>query len=317
MIAFGPVPSRRLGRSLGINNLPAKWCSYSCAYCQIGRTVRRRTERQEFFQPDEILRQVEAHLEKLQRAGDPVDYLTFVANGEPTLDINIGGQIRALKPLGVKIAVITNASLLWRGSVRADLAEADWVSIKVDTIEEKVWRKLNKPHPTLRMSSVLRGLFEFAEAFSGKLVTETMLVRGVNDEASLLQKLSDVLSQVNPRCCYLAIPTRPPAEAWVKPPSKKIVSQCHALLAAQLPAVECLTPDDEGKFTVTDSAVRDLLSIIAVHPMEQKAVKKFLAKAGADWTAVEQLLQNGRVIKAEFAGKQFYRKAPAEVLPST
>ncbi|MGB6064647.1 MAG: radical SAM protein [Desulfomonilaceae bacterium] len=314
MIAFGPVPSRRLGRSLGINNMPPKCCSYSCIYCQIGRTVRRRIERRKFFEPERILREVELHLVKLRETGEPIDYLTFVPSGEPTLDKNLGREIQALASLGIKVGVITNASILWREDVRADLAEAYWVSLKIDAATEKAWRKLNRPHPALKMSSVIDGLIRFAKSFRGDLVTETMLVRGVNDEAGRLQELSDLLDQVNPRCCYLATPTRPPAESWVLPPTAEVLSECYSLLAARLPAVECLTAGDEGQFTVTRSAVQDLLSITAVHPMEEEAVEKFLQKAGADWTLIERLLENGRIIKTEFEGKQFYRKAPATVL---
>ena len=235
MIAFGPVPSRRLGRSLGINNILAKVCSYSCAYCQIGRTLRRRIERQEFFKPEQILREVETHLEKAQKAGEAIDYLTFVSNGEPTLDRNLGRAIHALVPLGIKIGVITNASLLWKEDVRTDLAEADLVSVKLDAAGERVWRKLNRPHPALRMPSVINGLLRFAESFSKDLVTETMLVKGVNDETGQLQELAELLSEVNPRRCYLALPIRPPAEAWVQPSTSEDLSEGYALLAGQTP----------------------------------------------------------------------------------
>lgn len=309
MITFGPVPSRRLGRSIGINNIPAKFCSYSCAYCQVGPTSRRQIERQNFFQPEQILREVEGHLEKLREAGEPVDYLTFVSNGEPSLDTNLGREIHALRPLGIKIGVLTNASLLWREDVRADIAEADWVSVKIDATVEAIWRKLNKPHPALRLSSVIRGVLRFAESFSGDLVTETMLVGGVNDQPSPFQELLDLLSQINPRCCYLTIPIRPPAEAWVKPPSSAVLSDCYAFLAHKLPAVECLTSGEEGPFTLVGSPGEDLLSITAVHPMERKAVEKFLLKAGADWTLVERLLENGWLRQTEHEGRKFYRRS--------
>lgn len=315
MIVFGPVPSRRLGRSLGINNLPNKRCSYSCVYCQIGRTVSRQIERQEFFEPEQILRQVEVHFEKVQKIGEPVDYLTFVPNGEPTLDTNLGRAIRVLKPLSIKVGVITNASLLWRGGVRTDLAEADWVSVKIDAAEEKTWRRLNKPHPALRISSIIDGLLQFAESFQGDLVTETMLVRGVNDDAARLLELSNLLSQVSPRCCYLTTPTRPPAETWVQAPTAEVLVGCAAFLAAEVPEVECLTLGDEEQFTLTGAVDQDLLSITAVHPMEQKAVERFLRKADADWIVMEQLLEKGSIVRTDFEGKKFYRKAPTGDVP--
>ena len=128
MIAFGPVPSRRLGRSLGINNIPPKTCSYSCVYCQLGRPTKMQIERLGFYPPQRIFREVLRRVDEAWQTGEAIDYLTFVSDGEPTLDIRLGEAIDRLRPLGKKIAVISNASLLWRTDVRNDLTGADWVS---------------------------------------------------------------------------------------------------------------------------------------------------------------------------------------------
>lgn len=133
MIAFGPVPSRRLGRSLGINNIPPKVCTYSCVYCQVGKTTRMQSGRVRFYDPQEIYMEVAQKVEKARQKGEAVDYLTFVPDGEPTMDVHLGEEIELLKSLGLKIAVITNGSLVWRQDVRADLAKADWVSFKIDS----------------------------------------------------------------------------------------------------------------------------------------------------------------------------------------
>ncbi|MBC7260626.1 MAG: radical SAM protein, partial [Chloroflexi bacterium] len=127
MIAFGPVPSRRLGRSLGINNIPPKICTYSCVYCQLGRTLNMQIRRQSFYAPDEILWDVRSKVEHVREAGESIDYLTFVPDGEPTLDLHLGRAIELLRSLGIKIAVISNASLIWQEDVREDLMKADWV----------------------------------------------------------------------------------------------------------------------------------------------------------------------------------------------
>ncbi len=121
MLTFGPVPSRRLGRSMGINNIPPKICTYSCVYCQVGSTIKMRIKRQIFFEPEEILQEVKKKIEKVHEVGENIDYLTFVPDGEPTLDINLGREIDLLKPLGIKMGVITNASLIWREDVRNEL----------------------------------------------------------------------------------------------------------------------------------------------------------------------------------------------------
>jgi wyosine [tRNA(Phe)-imidazoG37] synthetase (radical SAM superfamily) len=137
MIAFGPVPSRRLGRSLGINNIPPKVCTYACVYCQVGRTTEMTIGRRTFYDPDEVLQDVQEKISKSDEAGEPIDYLTFVPDGEPTLDTNLGREIDLLTPLGIPIAVITNNSLLSRQDVRDDLVGADWVSLKVDAVGER------------------------------------------------------------------------------------------------------------------------------------------------------------------------------------
>ena len=152
MIAFGPVPSRRLGRSLGINNIPAKICTYSCAYCQVGRTVQMQVERRPYYSPQEIYDEVKEKVERSKSQGLAIDYLTFVPDGEPTLDINLGREIDMLRSLGIRIAVISNASLIWDERVREELSKADWVSVKVDAVEEQIWRHMDRPSPSAEAS---------------------------------------------------------------------------------------------------------------------------------------------------------------------
>jgi len=146
MLTFGPVPSRRLGRSLGINNIPPKVCTYSCVYCQLGKTYNMMTQLQKYYPPAQIFKEVQEKVKKSKEKEELIDYLTFVPDGEPTLDINLGQEIKLLKSLGIKIAVITNASLLDQERVKENLKEADLVSLKVDSIEEEIWRRVNRPH---------------------------------------------------------------------------------------------------------------------------------------------------------------------------
>jgi wyosine [tRNA(Phe)-imidazoG37] synthetase (radical SAM superfamily) len=145
-IAFGPVPSRRLGKSLGINNVRPKVCSYSCVYFQLGKTTDNVIERQVFYQLPIILKAVKTKVIKAAKQNERIDYLTFVSDGEPTIDVNIGKEILQLKRTGIPIAVITNASMLWRSDVRQDLLGADYVSLKVDAISDDLWNKIDRPH---------------------------------------------------------------------------------------------------------------------------------------------------------------------------
>ena len=155
MITFGPVPSRRLGRSLGINNIPPKVCTYACVYCQLGQTNKMRIERQAFCGTEVILGEVRDRVASAFDQGDAIDYLTFVPDGEPTLDLNLGVEISALRELGIPIAVISNASLIWREDVRAELMAADWVSLKLDAILLPTWRRIDRPHGSLHSAGNL------------------------------------------------------------------------------------------------------------------------------------------------------------------
>ena len=306
MITFGPVPSRRLGRSLGINNIPPKICSYSCVYCQLGRTLQMRVEREPFYDPQEIVEAVQKHLAALSERGEGVDYLTFVPDGEPTLDINLGQTIERLKPLGIKVAVITNASLIWRQDVRSDLIGADWVSLKVDSVRPETWQRVNRPYGALRLDLIMEGMLAFAQAYEGELVTETMVVRGLNDHTEQFVELAAFLARLAPKKAYLAIPTRPPAEAWVQPPEEADLIQGFMILREKVGEVELLTGYEGDAFASTGDAESDLLAITAVHPMRKEAVQALLERTGAPWSLVEHLVKQGLVREVEFGGREFY-----------
>jgi len=306
MIAFGPVPSRRLGQSLGVNNIPPKVCTYACVYCQLGRTIKMQVERQAFYEPEEILEAVRDKVDKVRRIGEPVDYLTFVPDGEPTLDLDLGQDIELLRPLGIKIAVITNASLIWREDVREALMKADWVSLKVDATREEAWRQIDRPHGSLQLASILEGMLEFADAYRGELVTETMLVEGINGSDGSISKIAEFLAQLQPARAYLAIPTRPPAEEWVQAPSEEFINRAYQILSNRVGWVEYLIGYEGNAFTFTGNVEEDLLSITAVHPMREEAVSEFLGRAGADWPVVRRLMTQDQLVETEYEGVRFY-----------
>ena len=303
---FGPVPSRRLGRSLGINNIPAKHCSYACVYCQVGRTTHPLTARRSFVDPGQIVQAVADRLEQLREQGERVDYLTFVPDGEPTLDVQLGEAIELLRPQGVPVAVITNGSLLGREEVRRELALADWVSVKVDSVDEAVWRRIDRPHPSLRLDDILHGIRAFAEGFAGVLVTETMLVRGINDTEAVMRGVAEFLAGIRPRCAYLGIPVRPPVESWGVGPDATVFNQLYQVLAEQVQPVECLIGDEGSDFSSTGDPAADLLRITAVHPMRAEAVRALLAQTGSPWQVVEQLIEQGHLHQTVHRGHTFY-----------
>jgi len=304
-IVFGPVPSRRLGRSLGVNNIPPKRCSYSCLYCQLGRTTTMQVVRGVYHQPSEISRLVGEKVKRVREAGGTIDYITLVTDGEPTLDANLGQEIELLRATGIKIAVITNASLVWRDDVREDLGKADWVSVKVDATAPEVWRRVNRPHGSLKLSVILEGITAFARAFKGILATETMLVRGINDDASGIRQAAGFLEKLEPDIAYLAAPTRPPAER-VEPATESALNEAYHIFAERLGRVEYLIGYEGNAFAASGDAAADLLSITAVHPMRQEAVRDILEKAGAGWSVVERLIAGGQLAETEYQGRKFY-----------
>jgi wyosine [tRNA(Phe)-imidazoG37] synthetase (radical SAM superfamily) len=312
-IVFGPVPSRRLGRSLGLNIIPPKICSYSCAYCQLGRTVKMQLEKQEFYKPEKILEFVQDKLKETEKAGEKIDYLTFVTDGEPTLDINLGLEIDLLKPSGIPIAVITNTSLMWQKDVRNALMKADWVSLKFDTVEEAVWRKLDRPHRLLELPTILEGALEFAGMFQGKLVTETMLLAGVNDSGQSLGRTAVFLSLLQPATAYLSIPTRPPAEKWVRPPDENVMNRAYQIFKEKVEHVEYLIGYEGSSFAFTGNVEEDILSITAVHPMRDDAVEEFLKRAGANWEIVHRMLEEDQLIETEYGSNKFYLRRFSEL----
>ena len=304
--SYGPVPSRRLGKSLGINNIPAKICTYSCVYCQVGRTTRMQNDRSLFYEPEDIFLDVQSRLAKAKEASERVDYLTFVPDGEPTLDVNLGKEIILLKALGVPVGVITNSSLLWRDDVREDLGKADWVSLKVDAVQDEIWRQINRPHKAIQLPVILDGILAFAKAFAGKLVSETMLVRELNDNEGGMKEVADFLHNLQPNAAYLSIPTRPPAEKWACIPDEAVLNRTYQIFADRLNAVEYLIGYEGNAFALTSDIEKDLLSITAVHPMRKEAVGTLLSRAGSSWEVVDRLVAQGDLAETKYNGQSFY-----------
>ncbi len=306
--AFGPVPSRRLGQSLGINNIPPKVCTYTCVYCQIGRTTTLQETRKAFFPPEEIVRDVEQKVRETVKRGEAIDYLAFVPDGEPTLDVNLGKEIERLKPLGITIAVITNASLLWQEEVRDALYQTDWVSVKIDAVTDEIWRKIDRPCRSLKREDILRGIEEFARTFGGDLVTETMLIQGLNDQVEELDGIAEYIRERHSKKSYLSIPTRPPAENWVNPVSAAGLNMAYQIFIRHELDVEYLIGYEGNRFASTGNVEQDILSITAVHPMREDAVQELLRKTQTSWDTVAALLQEQKLLALPYQDNTFYMR---------
>ncbi len=316
LIAFGPVPSRRLGHSLGINNIPPKICSYSCIYCQLGKTKNMKFQRSTFYKVEDIIQAVKNQLEKTKGRGESVDYLTFVPDGEPTLDINLGHEIELLKPLGIKIAVITNSSLIWNPDVRNNLQKADLVSLKIDAASKEIWKRMNRPHKNIKLNEILDGLIRFAKTFKNKLITETMLIQNINDNISELNKIANLIEQINPDECFISIPIRPPAEKWAIPANEESINNAFQIFNKKCNRVEYLIGYEGNEFAFTGNIENDLLSITSVHPMREEGVKELLKRANTNWSIINRLLDEKKLTELKFQGKKFYMRRLSSISSS-
>ncbi len=306
MIAFGPIPSRRLGKSLGINNIASqKACSYSCIYCQIGITQNQSMDRVTFYDPENLVNEIEKHLKKLDKENAP-DYLTFVANGEPTLDINLGREIRLLKKFNIPIAVITNSSLINNPQVQEDLNEADWVSVKVDSVLETEWKKINQPMTTIDFENVLHGLKDFSAFYKGKLHTETMLLEGYNDSIIPISQTANFIASLDPLKAYLSVPTRPPALKGTKPISEERILEAWQIFQEKGITTELLTGFEGTGAGTTGNAFEDILNITAVHPLREDTMDELLKQDKSDDSVIKSLIAQRLIKGMKYNGKTFY-----------
>lgn len=306
MITFGPVPSRRLGKSLGINNIASpKVCSYACIYCQAGKTFRKTLERESFFKPETVYRSVGEHLSNLSENDRP-DYLTFVSNGEPTLDINLEESVKLVRSFGIPVAVITNGSLLSDPQVREALSAADWVSVKTDAGNPLIWGKINKPTEEACFEEHLKGVFTFTTAYGGTLCTETMLIKGINDDRKTIEEIAGIIKRIHPFRAYISIPTRPASEPSVRPADPEELTCAWNIFTSSGISSELLTGFEGTDAGSSGNIYEDILSISAVHPLREDTLSAMLGKSGADFSIVESLLKQNLLRRTIYKGKKFY-----------
>jgi wyosine [tRNA(Phe)-imidazoG37] synthetase (radical SAM superfamily) len=267
----------------------------------------------QFYEPEKVFNAAKTKVQNVLAKKDTIDYITIVPDGEPTLDQNLGTHIDLLKELGIKIAVITNASLLWDTKIQNNLAQADWVSVKIDAVTPKAWRTINRPHTHLDLDTILKGIKTFSKVYTAELTTETMVVQGINDSEPELKKIRDFIHGITPSKSYVAIPTRPPAEPWVTPPSEQTITTAYHLFAEKITTVEYLIGYEGNEFAFTGNVKEDLLSITSVHPMREEGVKKFLSKAHAGWDIITQLIDAGDMTEVVYKDKKYYMRT----LPDT
>ena len=270
---YGPVPSRRMGISLGISPIPKKYCNYSCIYCQLGRTKNLTNKRSEFFDMKEILRE----FEDISQKDIYYDVVTIVGEGEPTLYSELGNLIKKVKAMTDKpVAVITNGALMYDERTRKDLMKADIVLPSLDACNENMFTRINRPSRSINYKNMLEGLMEFANHYRGQLWLEIMLVKGYNDSVDNLIDFKKILSRIKYDKLYINTPVRPPAESYVN----KIDNEKMELAVEMLEGISIDQLVSDGFYSEIEDDVEAVLSIIKRHPMNQFEIVSFLEKRG-------------------------------------
>jgi len=210
---YGPVPSRRLGRSLGIDIVPFKLCTLDCVYCQLGRTTEITLERGDFVPIDAVLAELR---EKLSEAF-VADYITISGSGEPTLNLHLGELVEGIKKITtIPVAILTNGTLLFREDVRADCAKADVVLPSLDAGDEQTFQKINRPHKNISIKKLIDGLSEFRKEFTGQIWLEVFLVGNLNTDIEQIDKIKDAIERIRPDKIQLNTAVRPTADADIR-----------------------------------------------------------------------------------------------------
>jgi wyosine [tRNA(Phe)-imidazoG37] synthetase (radical SAM superfamily) len=307
---YGPVPSRRLGQSLGVDPIPLKTCNWNCVYCQLGRTRPVVNQRAKFIRPGAILDEIASSLQD-HEAGE-IDWITIVGSGEPTLNLGIGWLIRQVQGItSIPVAVITNGSTFYLPEVREELAAANAVLPSLDAGTPDLYRKINRPHPEISFQRHVDGLERFAAEYNGAFWLEVMLLQGLNDTEDALNDLAVMIERIKPDEVHLNLPTRPPVETWVRPSDDEGLLRARAILGKKASVVQPIEGEfDLGEF---DDVVDAVVGIIARHPMRQEELESTLNRwaSGEVEGALADLKASGKAQVIERYGTQFWSASPA------
>lgn len=299
---YGPVPSRRLGYSLGVDLLPFKACSLDCIYCQLGSAGRTTCERGTFFDKETILEQIKSAV----ASGRVIDTITFSGSGEPTLSGLIGELIRDIKSLtAIPVTVLTNSTLLTRPEVRAELLAADRVVPSLDAVNQDVFENVNRPHPTLRIEEIIEGLKAFRSEFKGEIWLEIMLVKGVNDGLSHIRRLRDVIAELQPDRVQLNTVVRPPAEAAALPLSREELEDIQTIIGGTCEIVaDFVRPTSSGP---SSRLGEEILAMIGRRPVTLEDMRASLGIHRDELLkSLDKLVEKGKIRRVRHRNRVFY-----------
>jgi len=299
---YGPVPSRRMGLSLGISPIPKKTCNYSCIYCQLGRTDKMTSERKDFFNIDDIKKEFKDY----NSSNNNYDVVTIVGEGEPTLYKSLGDLIKFLKENTDKpVALITNGACLKDSDIWPELEKLDIILPSLDASNENEFNNINRPHPSIKYKDVLNGLTNFSKIFKGELWLEIMFVKNYTDSKETVDRFKNILKKIYYTRLFINSPVRPPAEDYVEEPDESFIK--YAVEALNGTPINLLI--SEGFSSKEMDHYKSILTIIKRHPMNQYEIKSFLEnrKCNSISYVFKKLDDSKDVQKINYKGYYTYR----------
>ncbi|MCP2598129.1 radical SAM protein [Candidatus Aminicenantes bacterium AC-335-L06] len=299
---YGPVPSRRLGFSLGVDLVPFKTCSYDCIYCQLGKTTNKTLERKEYFPEREILVQLKKAISLHQK----IDYITFSGSGEPTLNSKIGSLIRKIKKITkIPVAVLTNGSLFYQKELRKELLLADLVIPSLDAVTPEIFRKVNRPHSLIKVEEIIEGIKKFRKEFKGLIWLEIMLAKGFNDGKEHLDKIVSIVQEIKPDKIHLNTVVRPPTEKFALPLFSEELSEIKKLFGKNCEIIAEFKPREQK--TYSEDLKTAILSIIKRRPVSLLDLSISLGKNQSEILKyLDFLVQNGKIKVVHYHGIKYY-----------
>ncbi|RLE14843.1 radical SAM protein [Candidatus Aerophobetes bacterium] len=300
---FGPVPSRRLGFSLGVDTIPYKTCTLDCIYCQLGRTTNKTLERKEYILADVIVDEVEKIIKEKKKK---IDYITFSGSGEPTLNLKIGDMIERIKKITtIPIAVLTNGTLLYSEKLRDELKKADLVIPSLDAADDPTFKQVNRPHPSLSFEMMVSGIAKFSQEFKGKIWLEIMLVKGINDSPKHIQKISKIIKEIRVDKIQLNTPVRPPAEEFVRPLSMQNLEEIKSLLGDKCEVVAAFKRARQKAYR--EDVEEQIITLIKRRPVTLTDISNSLGIHRNEVIKYIESLSDRKLLQSKiYSGKRYY-----------
>jgi wyosine [tRNA(Phe)-imidazoG37] synthetase (radical SAM superfamily) len=299
---YGPVPSRRLGRSLGVDLVPPKICTYDCVYCQVGKTTEKTLQRREYVPTEEVLEEVKDFLSK---GGASIDHFSVSGSGEPTLHSQVGSVIKGIKGMSsIPVAALTNGSLLHLEELRDDLRQADIILPSLDAVSEEVFTRINRPHKGISVKKVVEGLVEFRRIYHGQIWLEILFCKGMNDGRNELHQMKRVVDRIQPDRIHINTVVRPPTEPWATPLTLEEMEEIQAFWGEK---ASIISEFDRHPLSLPEINIKEeIFRILKRRPLSLVDLSQRMAIPKEELEATMQPMVEGGKIKTRRFGDSIY-----------